>query len=121
MNSNNTVENFLNVVKNKRLILFGAGNECLNCLETIIEANKIDIDYIVDNDYRKWYSKIWGYEIKEPTVLCEEEKENIVVLITSMYPLRIERQLKKIGICHIYASLLFLDRHINQQQFMVFF
>lgn len=121
MDSNNTIQNFLNAVKNKKLILFGAGNEMVECIERVIETNNVDISYIVDNDYRKWYSKVYGYEIREPAVLEEENKEQIVVLITSIYPLRIEKQLKRMGIFNSFSSLLFLERHINQQQFIILF
>lgn len=121
MDSNNTIDNFIKTAKDKKVVLFGAGNQLLNVLETITDVNNITPDYIVDNDFRKWYSNIWGYEIKEPLVLLDEDMDNLVVLITSMYPLRIEEQLKKMGVKHYYSSLLFLEKHIGQQQFIVLF
>lgn len=119
MDKSNTLDNFLEQVKGKRVVLFGAGNEMLKCLETIIDCNNIKVDYIVDNDYRKWYSFLWGYEIKEPAVLKKENSDELVVLITSIYPFRIEEQLKQMNIKNYFSSLLFLEKHINQQQFIV--
>ena len=121
MNNNNTIDGFIEESKNKRIILFGAGNEMQKCLETIVEKNHLEIDYVVDNDFRKWYSNIWGYEVKNPLALMKESKDEIVVLITSIYPFRIESQLKEMGIDNCFSSLLFIDEHINKEQFMVMF
>ena len=93
----------------------------INALELIINKHQIYVDYVVDNDFRKWYSNIWGYEVKEPSALMEEDSDNLVVLITSIYPLRIEEQLKNMNIKNYYSSLLFLETYIGRQQFAVFF
>lgn len=121
MDKNNTFENFLcELEKGKKLVVFGAGgSEMLNCLETMLEPNNIKISYMVDNDYRKWNSKLWGYDVKEPRALEKENKDDLVVLVTSIYPLRIEKQLNDMGITNCYSSLLFIERHIGKQQFIV--
>lgn len=118
---NNTLENFLQCIQNKKLVLFGAGNEMLVCLDKIIDVYHLDIEYIVDNDFRKWYKNCYGYEIKEPQCLIRDNTDDIVVLITSVYPFRIEQQLIGMGIKNYFSSLLFLEIHMKKQQFLVCF
>lgn len=118
---NNTLDNFLQCIQNKKLVLFGAGNEMAVCLDKIIDAYHLNIEYIVDNDFRKWYTNYYGHEIREPKCLIRDNIDNIIVLITSMYPFRIEQQLIGMGIKYYFSSLLFLERHMGKQQFIVYF
>ena len=90
-------------------------------IDQIITPNGLKVSYSVDNDFRKWYSKYCGIEIREPECLKDENVNDVVVLITSVYPYRIEKQLQRYGIHYYYSSLLFLEEHIGQQQFMVMF
>lgn len=118
----NTEENFLSCVREgKKIVLFGAGAEMTKTMNRIIQANQLNVAYVVDNDYRKWYSRCFGIEVKEPKCLLEESIENTVVLITSVYPYRIEKQLHSLGIRYYYSSLLFIEEQIGKQQFMVTF
>lgn len=118
---NNNLENFLCCIKDKKLVLFGAGNEMRECLDKIIDKYKMNVEYVVDNDFRKWYSNYLGYEIREPKCLIQDNLDGVVVLITSMYPFRIEQQLIRMGIKFYFSSLLFLERHMGKQQFIVYF
>lgn len=118
----NTEEQFYSCVNDgRKLILFGAGAEMEKSMKHIIGPAQLKADYIVDNDFRKWYSRYFGMQIKEPDCLREEDPEHIVVLITSVYPYRIEKQLKRLGIKYYFSSLLFLEEHIGKYQFMVTF
>lgn len=118
---NNTLENFLQCIPNKKLVLFGAGNEMTVCLDKIIDAYHLNVEYLVDNDFRKWYTNYYGYEVREPQYLAREGIDAVVVLITSMFPFRIEQQLIRMGIKYYFSSLLFLERHMGKQQFIVYF
>ena len=122
---NNTKGNFLKLAQEgKRIILFGAGNEMVKAMEKIIYPNHLTVDYMVDNDFRKWYTKYFDIEIKEPTCLDSEDMDNIIVLITSIYPYRIEKQLNRLGgggTKYYFSSLLFMEEHIGNEQFMLFF
>lgn len=117
---NNTLDNFLQCIPNKKVVMFGAGREMTICLDEIIDLYQISVEYVVDNDFRKWYTNFCGYEIREPEYLQQEAKD-VVVLITSIYPFRIENQLIRMGIKFYFSSLLFLERHIGKQQFVVYF
>ncbi len=100
---NNSLENFLQCVQNKKLVLFGAGNELGVCFDKVIDAYHLDIEYIVDNDFRKWYTDYFGYEIREPQCMVRDDCNDMVVLITSIYPFRIEQQLIGMGIKYYYS------------------
>jgi FlaA1/EpsC-like NDP-sugar epimerase len=116
---NNTFESFLYCVGTKKLVLFGAGDEMARTFSMFLDCNNLRPAYIVDNDYRKWYSRIFGYKICEPAVLREESAEEVVVLITSLYPYRIKEQLEHLGVLHYYSSLLFIEGNIGKTQFLV--
>ena len=119
---NNTEHNFMQCVESgKKLILFGAGAEMKKAMELLIEPYSLKAAYVADNDFRKWYSRYCGIEIKEPACLEKEDAEEIVVLITSMYPYRIEKQLNRMGIKYYYSSLLFIEEHMGKQNFIFMF
>lgn len=118
---NNTIDNFLQCASGKKLVLFGAGAEMNRALPLFIEKNNLVPEYLVDNDFRKWYSRIYGYKICEPEVLRTEDKKNLIVLITSIYPFRIKEQIEHLGVIHYYSSLLFIEHTMGKRQFMVTF
>ena len=117
---NNTLENFLHCCRNRKLVLFGAGNEMHRAFSVFLECTDLRPAYIVDNDFRKWYSRILGYEVYEPSILREESLDELVVLITSIYPYRIKDQIERMrtGITY-YSSLLFVEPMLGKYQFMV--
>jgi FlaA1/EpsC-like NDP-sugar epimerase len=118
---NNTFENFLHCAQTKKLVLFGAGAEMCRVFSAFLECNDLKPAYIVDNDFRKWYSRVFGYKICEPSVLREESVDELVILITSLCPYRIKEQLEHLGILHYYSSLLFIENNIGKTQFIVNF
>jgi len=117
----NTIDSFLQCVKSKKLVLFGAGAEMNRALPLFIEKNGLIPKYLLDNDFRKWYSHLYGYKIYEPEILRDEDKNNLVVLITSIYPFRIKEQIERLGVIHYYSSLLFVEPMMGKHQFMVTF
>lgn len=118
---NNTLENFLHSTQNRKLVLFGAGDEMHRAFTVLLEPNKLCPAYIVDNDFRKWYSTILGYKVYEPIVLLEEAQEELVLLITSIYPFRIKDQIERLGVKHYFASYLFIEHVMGKRQFWVVF
>jgi len=118
---NNNQSEFLKEVKGKKLVLFGASEQMKESLKKFINPNGLSVAYAVDNDYRLWYSTVFGIDIYEPERLKTEDPDNLVVLITSRYPFRIEKQIKTYGINTYYSWHLFLEEHIGRYQFMVFF
>lgn len=94
----------------KRLVLFGASQAGRN----FIEDYKLydEIEYFCDNDEKKRGSKLLGKEVFLPDKLVEDN-ESIVVVITSTYQDEIYRQLKDMGIKHVYPSACFEFRSIQ--------
>lgn len=118
----NTEELFLKSVKGKKIVLFGTSIQMIEAIRCFLRPHDLfdSICYAVDNDYRKWYSNWFGIEIREPDCL-KTESEEIIVLITSQYPFRIEKQLLSYGIMDYFSFHLFLEEHIGKYQFMVTF
>jgi FlaA1/EpsC-like NDP-sugar epimerase len=118
---NNTVDNFLRSAYCRKLVLFGAGNQMRRAYELFLDPNDLSPDYIVDNDFRLWNSSIFGCRVCEPSVLRDENPDEIVILITSLYPFRIKPQVERMGIYNYFASSLFVEPMIGARQFMVTF
>jgi hypothetical protein len=118
---NNTIDNFRQCAYGKKLILFGADGEMRRALPLFVECNDLVAEYAVDNDFRKWYSRFFGLKICEPSVLEDENPDTTVVLITSLFPYRIEEQIIRLGMKNYYSSYLFVEPNLGKRQFMVTF
>lgn len=85
-------------LNNKRVIIFGCGK---NGIDTALylEQEKVVINYFVDNNKFGQSMKIQNrtVEVKPPSVLIEENKEDVFVIIASMYYEEISEELNKIG------------------------
>ncbi len=117
----NTIDGFLECLKNRKLVLFGAGEEMRGALLQFRETPEFCPAYVVDNDFRRWYSRYLGYEILAPEALNGENKDDSLVLITSQYPYRIKEQIERMGMIHYYSSYLFIEPRINNLNFLVRF
>lgn len=83
----------LNEILNaKKVIIFGASENAKNFLE----ANNINVKYLVDNDANKWGKTFFNYIVKAPKDLIKEKKE-VYIIVASMYYKEIAIQLKKMG------------------------
>lgn len=111
---NNTIDCFLECCWQKKLILFGAGDEMARALPLFVERYGLIPAYCVDNDFRKWYGDIFGIKVFEPQLLRTEDANNTVVLITSVYPYRIAQQIQTMGIKNYFSSVLFLEDKIEK-------
>lgn len=80
-------------------IIFGAGNNSTKLIEQII-ANKLEINYLVDNDVQKWGSQILGYMVKAVSELSIANKKTNHILISVTDKVvydQISRQLTSMG------------------------
>ena len=77
----------------KKLILFGASKMG----KEIGEALGLPIYYFIDNDPEKWGKKILNKNIKSPQELLDEDRDDVIIGITSSYYNEISSQLKTLG------------------------
>ena len=96
-------EYFDRAVKGKKIILFGAGSACAKAL--ILRLANYEIEYVCDNDSRKWGSYFMGLAVCSPEKLYVEPRENIIVLITSMFHNEIALQLLKENIPYVKQDI----------------
>ena len=105
---------FMEMTKNKKLIIWGAAKE-FEIAQRLYTCDS-KIAYIVDNDPKLWHSFMNGHEIKPPEVLKNENKENLFVLIASRHFFSIQYQLSAMGIEQYYPTQYFLDRYLERYQ-----
>ena len=77
----------------KRFILFGAGSAGRRILKQL----SLPIEYLVDNDQQRWNRQVLGKPIYPPDILLDEDKESLIIIISSMYGQQIAAQLKGMG------------------------
>lgn len=89
----NDMTTIVEKIRNKKVIVFGAGEMA----KAIISFLSVKISYCVDNDHRKQSKEILGIKIYSPDELGKEKKEEVLVLVASMYYLDISDQLIGMG------------------------
>lgn len=93
---NNTRQDFIESVQNKRIICFGAGKFFYN-VKGFLDSENLKIWKLVDNDKEKWGKKIDGLEVLQPKKLLNFEKHSYVVLISSRnFAKEIEMQIEQL-------------------------
>ena len=85
---------FLELLRDKKVILFGAGPTCDELLSKI----PLECAYIVDNDPDFWGRKFRGLEIRNPDQLIKESRESIAVIIACSDILSVVSQLEKMDL-----------------------
>ncbi|MDA1124894.1 MAG: class I SAM-dependent methyltransferase [Crenarchaeota archaeon] len=109
---NRNIMQFIEKIKDKQIILFGAasrGKRVLNnLLERGIEKNKI---FFCDNNPEKWNKTIFEIKILPLSDLEKMPKDTCIIISSSMYE-PITKQLKESGFTNVnyYHSLLFAER-----------
>jgi hypothetical protein len=78
---------------NKKIILFGASKAGKNALGYL----NLPIAYFVDNNPELYDQRVFDIAICKPEKLFSEDKDKIVILITSMYYQEIAYQLQNMG------------------------
>ncbi len=85
---------FLELLRDKKVILFGAGPTCDELLSKIPLA----CAYIVDNDPDFWGKEFRGLEIRNPDQLINENRKSIAVIIACSDVLSVVSQLEKMDL-----------------------
>lgn len=93
---NELIISFNLVTDNKKLILFGSGQYAEN-VKDLCEILGFRLVYAVDNDYKKWGTYFHDLPIYNPEELLKENKDEIIILVASMYFNDISAQLEKMG------------------------
>lgn len=99
-----TWNDFYKCIENKKIIVFGASSGAVH----LMKEKTLDIAYFVDNAQAKWNQTLNGTPVYSPERIKEENMDHIVVLIASVYISSIAKQLKELGVKHIFARR-FLD------------
>lgn len=80
--------------KEKKIVLFGTGNEA----EKIIRQKRTEIAYFIDNNYLKHGKFFFEKIIFSPNQLRKEKKGTVIILISSsLYYLEMSNQLQNMG------------------------
>ena len=85
---------FLELLRDKKVILFGAGPTCDELLSKI----PLECTYIVDNDPDFWGKEFRGLEIRNPDQLINENRTSIAVIIACSDVLNVVSQLEKMDL-----------------------
>lgn len=80
-------------LKDKKMIIFGTGKAS----EFLTEYMPIQPMYYVDNDAKKWGESFKDHLIYNPSVLLNEKKADIIILVASSFFQEIAQQLTKMG------------------------
>lgn len=94
-----TWNDFYQCIENKKIIVFGASSGAVH----LMKEKTLDIAYFVDNAQAKWNQTLNGTPVYSPERIKEENMDHIVVLIASVYISSIAKQLKELGVKHIFA------------------
>lgn len=87
-----SLNDFYSYVNSKKIILFGTGE-----MSRKIQQHPLNVEYYIDNDSAKWGKSYLESIINSPNVLLEEDKNNVCIIIASMYFIEISEQLEKMG------------------------
>ena len=120
----NTFKSFFEFSKNRKLVLFGAGDKSTVCIKEFLDPNGLEVNYIIDNDFRLWHSKHMGFNIYPVTQILKEPKDSYVILITLDKPYRIAAYLEDLQVGNYFSSHLFLEPYFEKyikRVFCIFF
>jgi len=95
------------LTKYKHIVLFGAGNMCLNYMKCY--GSKYPPLFTCDNNKNLWETEFGGLQVKSPEVL-KELSDDTAVFICNLYYRDIEQQLKDMGVKNIE---FFSDEFMN--------
>jgi len=90
---------------NKRVVFFGTGKMA----ETLKKAIPVHVEYYVDNDEKKHNTMIDNTIIKDPNVILYENRDDVLIIVASMYIDQISMQLEKMG---LIPGVHFIDGRI---------
>ena len=94
----------LHGIKEKKVLIFGAGDSLRIWLERYSEGMEVICAF--DNSPAKWNTISYGVSVRSPDELPKIFNENTRLIIASIYHKEISRQLEEIGITDYY---IFID------------
>lgn len=93
----NLLDNIINEIENKKIIVFGAGGAYRENLQPVFIDCNIRPAYLIDNDNNKMNTTIEGIPILAVESLDYEDRASIYIFIASMYYDEIKEQLERKG------------------------
>lgn len=102
------IDDELNIYRDRKVILFGAGN-CGIRTKAELERGGVKINCFCDNDAEKWGTAIKGLAVISPSELYQVYNEETLIQICSVYSKEIEEQLK----------LLHMESFISYEEYCV--
>jgi Predicted Fe-S oxidoreductases len=84
----------IELIKNKKIIMFGTGNMA----KVLTDFLPVSVEYYVDNDEKKIDLLFCEKVIKNVSELKKEKKENTLVIIANSYYNEVSEQLEEIGL-----------------------
>lgn len=111
----NKWEETLQQIKDKRIVIFGAGNNG----RVLLDLLPYKVSYFIDNDKEKWDKKLNDIPIKNPKIL-KNEKENVSVLVVGYLYDDMIKQLSEFNLeknIHVYNVYIILEHVLNKISF----
>jgi len=93
-------DRFHEVLKNKTIVIFGAGKMLEHYLEH--EGKKYPPEFAVDNNSGKWGTEVSGIPVRQPDAILDVPTDNLCLIICSIYYREIAKQLRTMGIKQYY-------------------
>lgn len=93
-------DKYINDINGKTIIVFGAGKMLEHYLDH--EGKNFPPEFAVDNDSKKWGTTVKGITVKGPESILTIQKDDLRVLICSIYYREIAKQLREMGIDNYY-------------------
>lgn len=102
INSNKLEKNDCNLKrvlkkKEKKVIVFGGSSAYKDFVQPVLKYYDIKPEYIIDNDKKKIGTSIEGVNILPVETILTENKEEILIIIASMFGKEIKEQLEQLG------------------------
>ena len=105
-----TIQNYLDVSKERKTILFGAGEMCLRFLNHISDQKNVnDIEYIVDNSSNRIGKKLYGIPIVSTNILNEINDDYVIVITSSNHIEEIYCQIRETRECAVFSASILLS------------
>ncbi len=110
-----TMENFKKLIKDKKTVIFGAGEYCMRFLNRLDDTDLESIEFIVDNDADKHGNTLFGIGVFSPAILRDMEAHNTVVVIAIENGIaEVYKQLSDIGEFLIISARILMSDILSQ-------